>query len=131
MAVSENDVRHIASLARLGLDPARVPHLVGELNTILAHMDVLSKVDTEGVELAAAVGSGGTPLRKDAGPPIPMAVRHEAFAPAARDGFLLVPRLGTHESLGDTESVSGDHEGRDELAEDLQRNMPEHPGGEA
>ena len=96
MAVTEQDVRHIAALARLGLDEARVPSLVGELNTILEHMGVLEKVDTKGVDLASGVGSGGTPLREDLGPPIPLAVRQEAFSPAVRDGFFLVPRLATH-----------------------------------
>lgn len=131
MAVTEQDVRHIAALARLGLDESRVPALVGELNTILAHMEVLAKVDTAGVDLAAGVGSGGTPLREDAGPPIPLAVRHEAFAPAARDGFYLVPRLATHEGLADADPVLDDSEGREELADDLERGLPEHPGGEA
>ena len=42
MSVSEEDVRHVATLARLGLDPERIPTLVAELNVILAHMDVLS-----------------------------------------------------------------------------------------
>ena len=131
MAVTEQDVRHIAALARLGLDEGRVGALVGELNTILAHMEVLSKVDTEGVDLAIGVGSGGTPLREDVGPPIQMAVRHEGFAPATRDGFFLVPRLSTHEDLGDADPVLDDDEGREELAEDLERGLPEHPGGDA
>ena len=39
VAVSHEDVRHIAALARLGLEPDRVTLLVGELNGILAHMD--------------------------------------------------------------------------------------------
>jgi hypothetical protein len=43
------------------------------------------------------VGAGGTPLREDAGPPLPLARAREDFAPATRDGFLLVPRLATHE----------------------------------
>jgi aspartyl-tRNA(Asn)/glutamyl-tRNA(Gln) amidotransferase subunit C len=131
MAVTEQDVRHIAALARLGLDDARVPALVGELNTILQHMEVLSRVDTEGVELAVGVGSGGTPLREDVGPPIPLAVRHEAFAPAARDGFFLVPRLSTHEGLGEADSVLDDSEDREALAPDLKRGLPEHPAGDA
>jgi aspartyl-tRNA(Asn)/glutamyl-tRNA(Gln) amidotransferase subunit C len=131
MAVTEQDVRHIAALARLGLDAERVPALVGELNTILEHMEVLEKVDTAGADPASGVGSGGTPLREDAGPPIPLAVRHEAFAPAVRDGFLLVPRLSTHQNLGDVDSVADDDEGRDALADDLKKDLPEQPGGDA
>ena len=98
MAVTIDDVRHIAALARLGLDDDRATLLVRELNTILGHMDELSKVNTSGVEESVGVGDGGLPLRADAGPPIPLARSLDAFAPAMRDGFFLVPRLSTHES---------------------------------
>ena len=102
MSISLDDVRHIAALARLGLSTERAEAIAAELNTILAHMDVLSRVDTAG-----ALGTGGAgvalPLRPDAGPAIPLARAPEAFAPAMRDGFFLVPRLATHE---DTEASS-------------------------
>lgn len=97
MAVTIHDVRHIAALARLGLSNERAHTLVAELNTILAHMDVLSRVDTEGVEEVIGVGAAGTPLRPDTGPPIPLAGAIASFAPSAVDGFFLVPRLSTHE----------------------------------
>jgi aspartyl-tRNA(Asn)/glutamyl-tRNA(Gln) amidotransferase subunit C len=97
VAVTIDDVRHIAELARLGLDAERARLLVAELNTILGHMDALSKVDTAGVEPTVGVGATGTPLRADAGPPPPLARTPEAFAPAMRDGLFVVPRLGTHE----------------------------------
>ena len=97
MAVSLDDVRHVASLARLGLSDERARALVAELNTILEHMDVLSKVDTDGIEPVAGIGAAGTPLRPDEGPPIPLARAIDAFAPRTADGFFLVPRLSTHE----------------------------------
>ena len=98
MAVTIDDVRHIASLARLGLSDTRAAAIVHELNTILAHMDELAKVDTAGVHEAIGVGAEGLPVRKDAGPPFPLARSLDAFAPSMRDGFFLVPRLSTHES---------------------------------
>ncbi len=98
MAVTIDDVRHIAALARLGLDDARAAVLVAEMNTILGHMDALSRVDTSGVHEAIGAGADGLPLRPDAGPPIAMARSLDAVAPAMRDGFLVVPRLATHES---------------------------------
>ena len=96
MAVTEQDVRHVAALARLGLEPARVPALVQELNGILRHMDALAKVGTKLVEAVEGIGSSGMPLRTDSGPPYPLSQPHEEFAPATRDGFFLVPRLATH-----------------------------------
>ncbi len=100
MSVSERDVRHIAALARLGLEPERVPELVRELNGILAHMDVLARVKTKLVEPVVGVGAGGMPLRADDGAPYALARPREAFAPEMRDGFFLVPRLATHLASG-------------------------------
>ncbi len=55
-------------------------------------------MDTAGVEEAIGVGAEGLPVREDKGPPFPLARSLDAFAPSVRDGFLLVPRLSTHES---------------------------------
>ncbi|HEY0971145.1 MAG TPA: Asp-tRNA(Asn)/Glu-tRNA(Gln) amidotransferase subunit GatC [Gemmatimonadales bacterium] len=99
MSVSEQDVRHIAGLARLGLDETMVARLATELNGILAHMDALNAVDTEGVDAVTGVGSSGTPLRVDSGPQYPLHRGREDFAPQMRDGFFIVPRLATHEGL--------------------------------
>jgi aspartyl-tRNA(Asn)/glutamyl-tRNA(Gln) amidotransferase subunit C len=98
VAVTIHDVQHIATLARLGLEPARAETLVAELNMILGHMDALAKVDTEGVQEAIGIGARGLPVRSDADPSVPLARSLDAYAPALRDGFLLVPRLSTHES---------------------------------
>jgi aspartyl-tRNA(Asn)/glutamyl-tRNA(Gln) amidotransferase subunit C len=103
MAVTRDDVLHVASLARLALDETSVPRLVRELNGILEHMDALQRVDTAGVMGAEGVGDAGMPLRADGGPPYPLAHPREGFAPEMRDGFFLVPRLSTHEDA--TESV--------------------------
>jgi aspartyl-tRNA(Asn)/glutamyl-tRNA(Gln) amidotransferase subunit C len=97
VAVTIEDVRHIAVLARLGLGDERAQSLVRELNTILQHMDVLSRVDTEGVHEIVGIGAVGLPLRPDVGPPIPLDRAREDIAPRMKDGFFLVPRLATHD----------------------------------
>jgi aspartyl-tRNA(Asn)/glutamyl-tRNA(Gln) amidotransferase subunit C len=99
MSVSEQEVRHVASLARLGLDDAQVRRLAGELNRILEHMEVLQQVP-----LSDAVGTAGAeqglPLRDDRVAPVPLATPRDAFAPSMRDGFFLVPRLASHQEAG-------------------------------
>ena len=100
MAVTNDDVRRIAELARLGVDEDRLPRLVSELDGILAHMAVLKQVDVEGVEGAAGISSGGMPLRVDAGPQYPLAVSRDSFAPVCREGFFVVPRLDSHAAAG-------------------------------
>jgi aspartyl-tRNA(Asn)/glutamyl-tRNA(Gln) amidotransferase subunit C len=97
VSVSLDEVRRIAALARLGLESDRADALAAELNTILAHMEVLSRVDTDDVPEVVATPTSGQPLRPDHGPPIPLAARPEAFAPTTGNGFFLVPRLSTHE----------------------------------
>lgn len=96
-SVTVDDVRHVAMLARLGISDERALELTRELNTILEHMSVLARVNTEGVPEASGVGAAGMRLRDDDGPAIPLAARPESFAPEMRAGFFIVPRLATHE----------------------------------
>ena len=100
MAVSEQDVRHVAELARLGVPEEQLPRLVAELNSILGHMEVLGAVRTDDVEATSGVGASSMPLRVDHGPALPLLREREAFAPGMRDGFFLVPRLASHAALG-------------------------------
>lgn len=101
--VTVQDVRHVARLARLGLTDERAGELARDMTAILGHMDVLGRVDTEGVpEFTSGAGEGGMRLRADAGPPVPLREPPAAFAPEMRDGLLLVPRLATHEGAGES-----------------------------
>jgi aspartyl-tRNA(Asn)/glutamyl-tRNA(Gln) amidotransferase subunit C len=101
MGVQMDALRHVMELARLDVPPERASALLTELNDILGHMEALRAVDTDGVTPAAGVGDAALPLRVDAGPPVPLARPLRAFAPSMRDGFLLVPRLATHEDVGE------------------------------
>lgn len=96
MSVTREDVRHIARLARLEVGEDRIDALTTELAAILDHMRVLEGVDTAPSDPSAADDNRATPLRRDVGPPVPMANPVESFAPEMRDGFFLVPRLATH-----------------------------------
>ena len=116
MSVTESDVRHVASLARLGLPDERVAELTTQLSGILAHMEVLRKVDTARTTPAIGVGAGGTPLRIDQGPPLPLALPRERIATGVRDGFFTVPRLATHE---DPEQSTSFDDGENVIAESV------------
>jgi aspartyl-tRNA(Asn)/glutamyl-tRNA(Gln) amidotransferase subunit C len=104
VSVTNDEVRKVADLARLSIPDDRLPALVAELNRILAHMDVLSKVKTGESVPAEGIGAAGTPLRPDGGTPVPLQRPIADFAPAVRDGFILVPRLATHDQLGEEAS---------------------------
>ncbi len=99
MAVTHDDVRHVAELARLAVNESRLDDLVRELNGILEHMEVLAEVETgDASDDTSYTGlpPTSTPLRDDSSGPIPLDRPIESFAPATRDGFILVPRLASH-----------------------------------
>lgn len=95
MSISLDEVRHIAALARLGLDEAQAAAIAAELSSILDHMQVLARVETP--DAAPMAAERAMPLRPDAGPAIPLARAPNDFAPSFREGLFLVPRLATHE----------------------------------
>ncbi len=49
MALTADEVRHIANLARLALSEVEVERLQTQLSAILEHFEVLNDIDTEGV----------------------------------------------------------------------------------
>ena len=98
MAVTREDVQHVAALARLGLTDERAEQFTAQINTILRHMEVLAKVNTERLEPVVGVGAGSAPLQQDKGPSVALEIPIEKFAPQLRDRFFLVPRLATHET---------------------------------
>lgn len=97
MGVSRDDVRRIASLARIGVPDARLDGLVKDLDGILSHMDVLEKVAPGDAPGGAAEGM---PLAPDEPGSVPLDRSREEFAPRTRDGFFLVPRLASHDGAG-------------------------------
>jgi aspartyl-tRNA(Asn)/glutamyl-tRNA(Gln) amidotransferase subunit C len=101
MAVSHDDVRHVAELARLAVGAEGLDHLVAELNGILAHMEVLSTVDTRDIENQIVEPAESTPLRSDSSGPLPLEAPRESIAPSMRDGFFIVPRIASHEDGGE------------------------------
>jgi aspartyl-tRNA(Asn)/glutamyl-tRNA(Gln) amidotransferase subunit C len=99
MAVTHDDVCAIAALARLTVSDDRLDALVAELNGILRHMDVLSRVDTTRAPDQAELAE---PMRvaPDAGPSVALSHSPAVFAPEWRDGFFLVPRVASHGEIG-------------------------------
>lgn len=53
--LTQDEVRHIAALAKIKLTDAEVEKLAGELSSILDYFAVLQEVETEGVEETSQV----------------------------------------------------------------------------
>jgi len=49
MKLTDEEVRHIAILARLGISDAEVEKFRNQLSNILENFDILNQVDTEGL----------------------------------------------------------------------------------
>jgi len=94
MAISEQQVRHVAMLARLGLTDEQVSALGGELNSILEQVDRISALDLSDVEPTAHA----VPVTNVTRPDVvrPCLSREDALlnAPEQQDGAFLIPRFG-------------------------------------
>ena len=93
MSVDAATVRRIAHLARIAVAEDEVEHLRAELNAILAFVEQLSEVDVEGIEPMTSVIPMEMKKRPDevADGGIPDDILKNA--PAAQDGFFVVPKV--------------------------------------
>ena len=64
MRITTEEVRHIATLARVGMTDDEVERMRDQMSNILEQFDVLSRVDTGGVESTGSL-TGQTIMRKD------------------------------------------------------------------
>lgn len=63
--VSEEEVKHIAELARIELTPEEVNKFTKEISDILGYIEQLKEVDTEGVEPISQVTGKVNVFRED------------------------------------------------------------------
>jgi aspartyl-tRNA(Asn)/glutamyl-tRNA(Gln) amidotransferase subunit C len=91
--ISEEEVRHVANLARLGLTDEEVERMGEQLGAILDSIEQIRELDLEGVPPTANPLNLTNVLQPDEpGPELP---REEALAPAPEtlDGHFAVPRI--------------------------------------
>ena len=93
MAVSIEDVRRVAALARLELTPDEQERLTTELSSILAYMEKLNELDTEGVEPTAHVTPETSLFRADESERFAAISELLAQAPELRESYFRVPRI--------------------------------------
>ena len=93
MSVDLATVRRIARLARIDVHEDEVPHLQGELNSILSFVEALSAVDVEGVEPMTSVMPMALRLRPDVVTDGEMAAAIVTNAPMREDNFFMVPKV--------------------------------------
>ena len=93
MAITLQDVEHIAQLARLELEPAEMERAARELGAILEYIEQLRPLETSAVEPTAHVLDLAGVVRPDrVGPSLP-AERVLEAAPESGEGHFRVPRI--------------------------------------
>jgi aspartyl-tRNA(Asn)/glutamyl-tRNA(Gln) amidotransferase subunit C len=91
--ISEEEVRHVANLARLGLTEAEIEKMSGQLGAILDSIDQIGELDLEDVPPTANALNLTNVLRPDE--PHKCLSTDEALstAPDAVDDLFSVPRI--------------------------------------
>ena len=93
MSLTPDDIKQIAHLARLGIDDGALAPLAADLSTMLALVEQLQAVDTEGVEPMAHPANAVLLLRDDEVTETDQREQLLKPAPATQDGYFLVPRV--------------------------------------
>ena len=101
LAVSVEDVRHVADLANLELTADELPRMAKDLNAVLGYIAQMNELDTSAVEPMAQVGEmlglkaavGGETLRVDAVRPSVDRGAVMAAAPETDGRFFKVPKV--------------------------------------
>ena len=90
MALARSQVEHIAKLARIGLTHADIDIFAEQLSQILEQFEVLSELETEGIEPTSNAGELQTVMREDKGEDSLDPGEVLRNAPRQEDGFIRV-----------------------------------------
>ena len=93
MALTDEQVRHVALLARLGLSDEERARLREQLSTILAHIDQLADLDLDAIPPTAQVIPLEPVLRDDVVTPSLTVEQVLANAPRSEGGFIKVKAI--------------------------------------
>ena len=93
MAIDAATVRKVARLARIAEPEDRIEPLAAELNGIIAWIEQLNEVDTEGVEPMTSAVEVALPMRDDVVTDGGDPAKVLANAPKTAKNFFIVPKV--------------------------------------
>lgn len=97
MALTLDDVKRIAHLARLDMADADAEHMLGQLNEFFGLVERMQAVDTTGIEPLAhpveQIQAVALRLREDVVTETVERDSNQRPAPAVQDGLYLVPKV--------------------------------------
>ena len=91
--ISTEEILDIAKLSRLAVSPEQADGYAQDLSKILAMMDLLAEVDTDGVAPLTNVHDMTQRLRDDIPNRDIDRERNQSNAPSVADGLFLVPQV--------------------------------------
>jgi aspartyl-tRNA(Asn)/glutamyl-tRNA(Gln) amidotransferase subunit C len=97
MSVSRDEVLRIAQLAELDVEDEALPELAEQMSRIIDYVAQLSGVPANGGLRVFVPGPDAIRFRPDEVNPAPLASGPAEFAPAFKEGFFVVPKLGQFE----------------------------------
>ena len=93
MALSSEDVRRVAHLARIEITPAEAAEVGLKLDRIFELIGRLRAVDTTGIVPMAHAQDATLPLREDVVTETEQRELYQGLAPAVAHGLYLVPKV--------------------------------------
>jgi aspartyl-tRNA(Asn)/glutamyl-tRNA(Gln) amidotransferase subunit C len=102
MSVTHEEVLKIARLAELEVDPEALPLLAEQMSRILDYVAQIGAVPASEGMKPFVPGPDAVRFRADEVRPWPLAIPPEKLAPAFRNGFFVVPKLGQFEEADAT-----------------------------
>jgi aspartyl-tRNA(Asn)/glutamyl-tRNA(Gln) amidotransferase subunit C len=93
MKITVEDVEHVARLARLELDPRETETFTGQMDAILAYVDKLNELDTEGIVPTSHAVPMENSFRDDVVQPGIGVAAALANAPDRTGSFYRVPKV--------------------------------------
>ncbi|WP_283679081.1 Asp-tRNA(Asn)/Glu-tRNA(Gln) amidotransferase subunit GatC [Lentilactobacillus sp. Marseille-Q4993] len=91
--ISEDQVKHVAELAKLKIDDDQLPYFTTQLDKIIGLFETLSEVDTDGVEPTSSVTDQLNTMREDVADNWNQREELLANAPDAEKGYIKVPSI--------------------------------------
>jgi aspartyl-tRNA(Asn)/glutamyl-tRNA(Gln) amidotransferase subunit C len=93
MKITRSEVEHVARLARLALSPEEIDTFTGQMDAILAYVDTLKELDTDGITPTSHAVPVENAFREDAVRPSIGVDNALANAPDRVEDFFRVPKV--------------------------------------
>ncbi|MGF2384439.1 Asp-tRNA(Asn)/Glu-tRNA(Gln) amidotransferase subunit GatC [Lentilactobacillus otakiensis] len=91
--ISEDQVKHVAELAKLKITDDQLPYFTTQLDQIIGLFETLSEVDTDGIEPTSSVTDQINVMREDIADNWNQRQALLDNAPDTADGYIRVPTI--------------------------------------